>query len=59
MYLAWNPARPDILAAVSQESEITFVDARSQKVLATLPSVKEVLPIPALFRPWNSNPEEY
>ena len=44
MYLAWNPARPDILAAVSQESEIAFMDARSQKVLATLPSVKEVLP---------------
>ena len=42
LYLAWNPAIPDILAAVHQDNEIVFVDARAQKILATLGSPRVV-----------------
>ena len=43
LFLAWNPASPNILAAVQQNSETFFVDVQKQRVFKTLPSTVQVV----------------
>ena len=42
LFLAWNPAKPSILAAVQQDSETFFIDVQKQSIFKTLPSRLQV-----------------